>query len=197
VTQDRDWIDGQVEILPIEQEIFEHATPQVGMPLSLMLKVDKETSSFALEAGLDEQIPGPLSCVESVPFLVDELDCLEIDEPGDLGKEGVKEALEDRRSLEEHFKHGIVVHGVTPDAHVVSCKAGPFHKKKARGPTQTHTDLLGRYISGPLVGIRPGEKLCEQLLIAEEGTTATKFDKIYVAPPVDYDWRHLDEWVEL
>jgi len=47
------------------------------------------------------------------------------------------------------------------------------------------------------VGIRPGEKLCEQLLIAEEGTTATKFDKIYVAPPVDYDWRHLDEWVEL
>ena len=46
-------------------------------------------------------------------------------------------------------------------------------------------------------GIRPGEKFCEQLLIAEEGTTGTKFDKIYVAPPVDYDWRHLDEWVEL
>jgi len=33
VAQDRDWIDGQVEILPIEQEIFEHATPQVGIPL--------------------------------------------------------------------------------------------------------------------------------------------------------------------
>lgn len=33
-----------------------------------------------------------------------------------------------------------------------------------------------------IVGLRPGEKLFEQLLIAEEGTEATKFRKIFVAP---------------
>jgi FlaA1/EpsC-like NDP-sugar epimerase len=47
------------------------------------------------------------------------------------------------------------------------------------------------------VGIRPGEKLREQLLIAEEGTKATKFNKIYVAPPLDYDWSQLEVWTQL
>lgn len=35
------------------------------------------------------------------------------------------------------------------------------------------------------VGLRPGEKLYEELLLAEEGITATKHKKIYVAKPVE------------
>jgi len=34
-------------------------------------------------------------------------------------------------------------------------------------------------------GIRPGEKLYEEILIDEERTQATKFEKIYIAPPVE------------
>jgi hypothetical protein len=128
VTQNCDWIDGQVEILPIEQEIFEHATPQVGFALRLMLEVNEKPGGFPLETGLDEQVPGAFSCMESVPFLVDEFDYLEIDEPGDLGKEGVKKALENRRGLQEHFEHGIVVQGISRDDHVVSSGAALFHK---------------------------------------------------------------------
>jgi FlaA1/EpsC-like NDP-sugar epimerase len=36
-------------------------------------------------------------------------------------------------------------------------------------------------------GIRPGEKLYEEVLTAEEGTTATMHDRIYVAKPPSYD----------
>lgn len=34
-------------------------------------------------------------------------------------------------------------------------------------------------------GIRPGEKLFEEILTAEEGTTATKHDRIYISKPID------------
>jgi FlaA1/EpsC-like NDP-sugar epimerase len=37
-------------------------------------------------------------------------------------------------------------------------------------------------------GLRPGEKLYEELLLAEEGLQATKHDKIFVAQPVFADY---------
>jgi FlaA1/EpsC-like NDP-sugar epimerase len=35
------------------------------------------------------------------------------------------------------------------------------------------------------IGSRPGEKLYEEILIDEERTRATKFEKIFIAPPVE------------
>lgn len=35
------------------------------------------------------------------------------------------------------------------------------------------------------VGLRPGEKLFEEILVDEERTKATKFEKIFIAPPVE------------
>ncbi len=40
-------------------------------------------------------------------------------------------------------------------------------------------------------GLRPGEKLKEELLIAEEGAGTTQFEKIFVAPPLRYDFHRL------
>jgi len=37
------------------------------------------------------------------------------------------------------------------------------------------------------VGMRPGEKLYEEILIHEEKTNATQFDKIFIAPPIEID----------
>ena len=55
---------------------------------------------------------------------------------------------------------------------------------------------VGEDIDIKILGPRPGEKMREQLLIAEEGTKATKFDKIFVAAPVEYDWELLDHSIE-
>lgn len=51
-------------------------------------------------------------------------------------------------------------------------------------------------------GIRPGEKLFEEILTAEEGTTATKHERIYVAIPHQLDGErfeddlvYLEKWV--
>jgi FlaA1/EpsC-like NDP-sugar epimerase len=35
------------------------------------------------------------------------------------------------------------------------------------------------------VGMRPGEKMFEEILIDEEKTRATKFEKIFIAPPLE------------
>ncbi len=43
-------------------------------------------------------------------------------------------------------------------------------------------------------GLRPGEKLKEELLIAEEGAQATRYEKIFVAPPLEYDFERLDNF---
>ena len=43
-----------------------------------------------------------------------------------------------------------------------------------------------------VTGLRPGEKLYEELLMAEEGLTETKHDKIYVARPSDIDMEKLE-----
>ena len=43
-----------------------------------------------------------------------------------------------------------------------------------------------------VTGLRPGEKLYEELLMAEEGLTETKHDKIHVARPSDIDMEKLE-----
>ncbi len=42
-----------------------------------------------------------------------------------------------------------------------------------------------------IVGLRPGEKLYEELLMAEEGLQTTKNDKIFIAPPIFTDLTKL------
>lgn len=49
----------------------------------------------------------------------------------------------------------------------------------------------GKDIEIEFTGIRPGEKLFEELLTAEEGTTATKHDRIYVGKPSDFSMDKL------
>jgi len=52
-----------------------------------------------------------------------------------------------------------------------------------------------------VVGLRPGEKLYEELLLDEEGLAATKNDKIYVLQPCDVEplwfWKQVEEVVRL
>ncbi|MGH9935011.1 MAG: polysaccharide biosynthesis protein [Blastocatellia bacterium] len=55
---------------------------------------------------------------------------------------------------------------------------------------------LGEDIDIEFTGLRPGEKLKEELLIAEEGARTTRYEKIFVAPPLQYDFKRLDYWVE-
>lgn len=45
-------------------------------------------------------------------------------------------------------------------------------------------------------GLRPGEKLYEELLMEEEGLTATKHEKIHVARPLDMDMDELKKELE-
>ncbi|MFN0087466.1 MAG: polysaccharide biosynthesis protein [Blastocatellia bacterium] len=54
---------------------------------------------------------------------------------------------------------------------------------------------LGEDIDLEFTGLRPGEKLREELLIAEEGARTTRHEKIFVAPPLQYDFARLDDWV--
>lgn len=52
-----------------------------------------------------------------------------------------------------------------------------------------------------VVGLRPGEKLYEELLLDEEGLAATKNDKIYVLQPCEVEplwfWKQVEEMVRL
>ena len=43
-----------------------------------------------------------------------------------------------------------------------------------------------------ITGLRPGEKSYEELLMAEEGLTQTKHDKIYIAEPMDIDMKKIE-----
>ncbi|MCI0339113.1 MAG: polysaccharide biosynthesis protein [Acidobacteria bacterium] len=54
---------------------------------------------------------------------------------------------------------------------------------------------LGEDIDIELTALRPGEKLKEELLIAEEGAQTTRYEKIFVAPPLRYDVERLDEYI--
>ena len=48
-----------------------------------------------------------------------------------------------------------------------------------------------------IIGLRPGEKLYEELLLDEEGLTATKHDKIFVGKPVFTDLKLLHRELEI
>jgi FlaA1/EpsC-like NDP-sugar epimerase len=54
---------------------------------------------------------------------------------------------------------------------------------------------LGEDIDIEFTGLRPGEKMKEELLIAEEGAQTTRYEKIFVAPPLQYDFRRLDDYL--
>jgi len=45
----------------------------------------------------------------------------------------------------------------------------------------------GEDIEIEFIGLRPGEKLFEELMIGEEGLKATKYRKIFIAPPTEVD----------
>ena len=44
-----------------------------------------------------------------------------------------------------------------------------------------------------ITGLRPGEKLYEELLMSEEGLTATKHDKIFVSKPMHFEMEELEK----
>lgn len=48
-----------------------------------------------------------------------------------------------------------------------------------------------------VTGLRPGEKLYEELLMSEEGLTATKHDKIFVSKPMHLEMKELEEKLDL
>ncbi len=57
---------------------------------------------------------------------------------------------------------------------------------------------LSGYVPGvdipiKITGLRPGEKLYEELLMSEEGLSDTQHDKIYVARPMHFEWDKLIE----
>lgn len=47
-----------------------------------------------------------------------------------------------------------------------------------------------------ITGLRPGEKLYEELLMSEEGLTATKHDKIFISKPSNFSERQLEKNLE-
>jgi len=48
-----------------------------------------------------------------------------------------------------------------------------------------------------VTGLRPGEKLYEEILMAEEGLEATKHDKIHIAEPMDIDMERVEQKLEI
>ncbi len=47
-----------------------------------------------------------------------------------------------------------------------------------------------------ITGLRPGEKLYEEILMSEEGLTSTKHDKIFITKPMSITMEELDEKLE-
>ncbi len=57
---------------------------------------------------------------------------------------------------------------------------------------------VGRDIEIRFTGLRPGEKLYEELLMAEEGLTSTENDLIHIGKPIDFDQdKFLEQLAEL
>jgi FlaA1/EpsC-like NDP-sugar epimerase len=54
---------------------------------------------------------------------------------------------------------------------------------------------LGEDIEIVFTGLRQGEKRKEELMIAEEGAQRTPFGKIFIAPPLEYDFGRLSSQV--
>ena len=47
-----------------------------------------------------------------------------------------------------------------------------------------------------ITGLRPGEKLFEELLLDEEGISSTKHDKIFIGKPIFSDYKFLSKTLE-
>ncbi len=56
---------------------------------------------------------------------------------------------------------------------------------------------VGKDIEILITGLRPGEKLYEELLMSEEGLTKTLNDKIFVAPPGEYEYEELKKSINM
>lgn len=52
-------------------------------------------------------------------------------------------------------------------------------------------------ISIQITGLRPGEKLYEEILMTEEGLKATKHDKIFVSKPIHLEMNELEEKLDV
>ena len=67
----------------------------------------------------------------------------------------------------------------------------------AKDLIELHELELGRDIQIAVTGLRPGEKLYEELLTAEEGAQKTKHEKIYTAPLQPVDAKRLERYLKL
>jgi Polysaccharide biosynthesis protein len=71
----------------------------------------------------------------------------------------------------------------------------------ARDLIQLSGFIPGEEIPIEITGIRPGEKLCEELLTAQEGTSSTQFERILIARPATPDparlYPHVEELIAL
>ena len=47
-----------------------------------------------------------------------------------------------------------------------------------------------------ITGLRPGEKLYEEILMSEEGLTSTKHDKIFISKPMHMEMTELEEKIK-
>lgn len=54
----------------------------------------------------------------------------------------------------------------------------------------------GKDIKIEITGLRPGEKLYEEILMNEEGLEKTRHDKIFVAEPMDITMKDIQEKLE-
>lgn len=57
---------------------------------------------------------------------------------------------------------------------------------------QLYANPLGPKVEITYTGLRPGEKLYEELLRDEENSTATSKDKIFIAKPEQFDWDFVE-----
>jgi len=57
---------------------------------------------------------------------------------------------------------------------------------------QLYADPLGPKVEIAYTGLRPGEKLYEELLRDEENSTATSKDKIFIAKPEQFEWDFVE-----
>jgi FlaA1/EpsC-like NDP-sugar epimerase len=48
-----------------------------------------------------------------------------------------------------------------------------------------------------ITGLRPGEKLYEEILMSEEGLTTTKNNKIFISNPIDISEKKLEKDLEM